>query len=83
VLLAQGKHDEALKIIPSDSGSFKSAFDEVKGDIYLAKGDKEAAKLAYSQALLALPLDSNNNALLQMKLDDFGQATTFAEDNNQ
>lgn len=83
VLLAQDKHEEALKMIPSDTSSFKSAFEEVKGDIYLAKGDKEAAQSAYSQALLALPADSNNNALLQMKLDDFGQATTSAEDNNQ
>ena len=83
VLMAQEKHDEALKIIPSDPGSFKSAFEEIKGDIYRIKGDNEPAKSAYSQALLALPVDSNNKAMLQMKLDDFGQATTSAEGNNQ
>ena len=83
VLLAQEKYDEALKIIPSESGSFQSSFDEIKGDIYLDKGDRQAAKSAYEQALLVLPADSNNRALLQMKLDDFGPTTTPAEDNNQ
>lgn len=82
ILLAQDKYEEALKIIPSVSDSFKSAFDEVKGDIYLAEGDKEAAQSAYSQALLASPPESNNKAILQMKLDDFGQVITPAEDNN-
>jgi len=81
IMLAQDKHEEALKIIPMDSGSFKSAFEEVKGDIYLAKGDRAAAQLAYNQAMLALPAESNNQAILQMKLDDFGQATIPVEDN--
>lgn len=83
VLLAQQKYDDALAVVPAgDSGSFKSSFDEVKGDIYLAKGDKKSAQEAYRQALQSLPVNSNSRQLLQMKLDDFGTSETSVGENN-
>ncbi|MGK0500786.1 MAG: putative negative regulator of RcsB-dependent stress response [Oceanicoccus sp.] len=50
VLHAQGEHDQALQVLTGDTLAYASAYEELRGDIYLAQGDKAAAELAYQKA---------------------------------
>lgn len=75
VLLAQAKHDEALTALAGDAGSFGSLYEELRGDIQLAKGDAAAARAAYEKALAAADADAANRTLLQQKLDDLASAS--------
>ena len=78
VYLAEKNYDDALaqlRLVKSDS--YKIIIEELKGDIYVAKGDAESARNAYSLALAALDLSADNASsrlrnFLQMKLDDLG-----------
>lgn len=70
VLYAQGKHDDALKLLDAEPASFKGLVLELRGDIQLAKGDKAAARDAYEKALGATEEQAANRLLLQQKLDD-------------
>lgn len=75
VLWQQGKADEALKLLAGDSGAaFAPLFDELRGDIKLAQGDRPAARGAYEKAFAATPEDQPNRPLLQRKLDDLADA---------
>ena len=54
VLSAQGKHDEALKLLDvTSAGSFTPLFHEIRGDVLGAKGDVAGARQAYDAALAA------------------------------
>jgi predicted negative regulator of RcsB-dependent stress response len=80
VLNAQDKHDEALKLLDSVSGdAYAGMVDEIRGDIYLDKGDAEEALNAYKRAR-----DSGARTAsaqdLQMKLDDLAQPDTATDD---
>lgn len=66
----QGKLDEALKTLDGESGAFAPLFDELRGDIKLAQGDRGAARGAYEKAYAATPEDQPSRQLLQRKLDD-------------
>src|SRR3546814_10200476 len=55
VLWQQGKLDDALKLVDNNTGAFAPLFDELKGDIKLAKGDRDAARSAYQKAFEATP----------------------------
>ncbi len=71
VLVADNKLDEAAVIV--DQGlpeSFASLVNEIKGDIYFAKGETEQAKQAYDQALKSA--DASNVEYLQIKRSDLG-----------
>ncbi|WP_028080538.1 YfgM family protein [Solimonas soli] len=70
VLWQQGKPDEALKTLDGDAGSFAPLYDELRGDIKLAQGDRAAARSAYEKAFTATPEDQPSRQLLQRKLDD-------------
>lgn len=71
ILLAQDKFDEAMDTISAgDPGSFRAEYDEVKGDIYLAQGNRQEARNAYANALNAYGNIKSKRELLQMKLDD-------------
>ena len=78
VLWAQGKPDEALKQLDGDAGTYASLYDELRGDIKLAQGDRGAARGAYQQALEALGSDATAPGRdgLQRKLDDLADAAT-------
>lgn len=72
VLIASGELDAAAAIagkVPSD-GAFDALFAEVRGDILRARGDLVAASDAYQQALAAMPGDSQQRELLQLKYAD-------------
>jgi predicted negative regulator of RcsB-dependent stress response len=73
VLWQQGKLDDALKLVDGKSGAFAPLFDELKGDIKLAQGDRGAARTAYQKAFAATPEDQPSRKLLQRKLDDLSE----------
>ena len=70
VLWAQGKSDEALKLLDGEAGEYAPLYEELRGDIRLAKGDRPGARQAYEKALQAAPETGGNRELLQLKLDD-------------
>src|SRR3546814_18044627 len=68
VLWQQGKLDDALKLVDNNTGAFAPLFDELKGDIKLAKGDRDAARSAYQKAFEATPETEPSRNLLHTKL---------------
>ncbi|WP_105903371.1 YfgM family protein [Vibrio gangliei] len=70
VLAEKAQYDEAIKAISDvKSDAWKARNQELIGDIYLLKGDKDAAKSAYTQA----QQDGSNSQVLQLKLDDLAK----------
>lgn len=70
VLLAQKKMDEALNAIETvDEQAFMPLINEVRGDIFMAKGEHTKARTEYQAALRAMPTSESNRTLLQMKFD--------------
>jgi predicted negative regulator of RcsB-dependent stress response len=73
IYLSAGEKDAALTLLKvSDETGFKSEYEELKGDIYAAQGNREAARLAFREALKHLPAASPYAPMLNMKLDDLG-----------
>ena len=80
VLIEQGKHDDALALLPiADAGAFQSLYHDVRGDAYAAKGDAASARTEYTAALekdsAASGLDS---AYVALKRDALPAASTIA-----
>lgn len=77
VLWQQGKADDALKALDGDASSYGALYDELRGDIKLAQGDRAAAAAAYQKAL-AVAGDAAekgpDRVMLQRKLDDLADA---------
>lgn len=73
LLLDQGDTEaaQALASIKETDG-FSSEYEELKGDVWLAKGDRNAARRAYQAAIAALVRDSSYAQLLGMKRDNLG-----------
>jgi predicted negative regulator of RcsB-dependent stress response len=69
--LSEANYDDALVTIEqNESTAFKSLFDELKGDIYLAKGNLSEALSAYQSAKAALDENEPRGLILKLKLDD-------------
>jgi predicted negative regulator of RcsB-dependent stress response len=67
VLLADNQPERALSLISGVDGKALSAqFDELRGDIYLAQGQRDLALDAYSAAAAL----GSDNPVLQMKLSE-------------
>lgn len=80
VQLAQGKLDAAESVLGS-AGSSNDAevlFAELRGDIYLARGDRDQAMASYQRALAITDENFTGRALLQLKYDELaaGSAAT-------
>lgn len=70
----QGDSDTALRTLSqSVPAGFIAQVAEVKGDIYLSQGEKDKAREQYQAAIDAE--GAENNALLQIKLDDLAIAS--------
>jgi predicted negative regulator of RcsB-dependent stress response len=68
-----GEKDAALALLNvNGEGGFKSEYEELRGDIYLAQGEKNRARVAYREALRSLPPGSPYAQILNIKLDDLG-----------
>ena len=74
LMVDAGEPDAAMARIEGvDGGAFAGQLAELRGDAYRLKGDSDAARDAYTQAMLA---GTGSQVLLQMKLDDLGTAGT-------
>ena len=74
VRLSQGDTDAAQELLdgaPSDVG-FEAQFAEIRGDIYLAKGETEMAIQSYQESLDTLEEGVGNRELLRIKLEALG-----------
>ena len=83
--LSQGDADAALKLLdgaPSTVG-FEAQFAEIRGDIYLAKGETDLAVDSYQDSLEALDEGVGNRELLKIKLEALGATVAdVSEDSN-
>lgn len=71
VILAENKADKALALLNTvDDANYYPAIEALKGDIYLAMGQREEARDAYKKAVQSLSDQDTTQPLLQMKLDD-------------
>ncbi len=77
ILLAEKNTTEALGLLTvADTGTYASAYEQLKGDIYVADGKTESARTAYTRALKQLSSSAPDRNSLQMKLDDLGSTNT-------
>lgn len=75
VIAAKGEPQSALDLLNgAASGSFKSSYEEAKGDFYVLLKQDTEARQAYQAALDALA-EKDSNPMLQMKLDDIAIST--------
>jgi predicted negative regulator of RcsB-dependent stress response len=74
VLSAQGKHDEGLALLGvSETGGFAPRVADTRGDILLAKGDRDGALREYLAARTASSDDGTLDLdLLDLKIRDLG-----------
>jgi predicted negative regulator of RcsB-dependent stress response len=70
VLLAMDRADDAMASLDAvEAGSYLSSFEEMKGDIALARGNNDEAREAYRRAIDAMD-EGTSKPFLQMKLDN-------------
>lgn len=75
VLAAQGEPDKALATLQElNDPAFQTLVEEVRGDIYLQKGDKDAARSAYQRSIDVVSDNKQADRLVQLKLDDLALA---------
>ena len=70
LLTYEEAHQEALALLDVDAGMFSGRYNEVRGDIHVALGNPDSARLAYAQALTTGDSEMIDRVLVQMKLDD-------------
>ena len=71
VMLSSAEHDAALALLTGvKSGGYAAAYEEMKGDILLAKGDKNAAHAAYDLSLQSEGLGTQRRRIVQIKFDN-------------
>ena len=72
VLVAKGDKAGALQVVNAvDANTFAFPAQELKGDILLAQGNREAARAAYSAAADAIP-QGGDRSRIEMKLAEVG-----------
>ena len=69
---AAGEHDAALATLDNatDADAFAAIFSELKGDVLLAKGDRDGAREAYLAA--REQSQQGRSGILELKLSDLG-----------
>jgi len=73
VLSAQGKYDDALATLKVDDvGEFAPRFADTRGDVLLAKGDRDGALREYLAARAGESKGRVDNELLDLKIRDLG-----------
>jgi predicted negative regulator of RcsB-dependent stress response len=83
LLIQQGKHDDAIKLLDVEkAGAFSAQVREIRGDAQVAKGNPDAARAEYAAALadnMGAPADRRvDRTILEMKLQDVGGDKTEA-----
>ena len=73
VLFAQEAYDESLAQLESvDPGNQRVGYDELRGDIYSAMGEREQARQAYGAAWEAAQARGMSRPLFQVKAENYG-----------
>lgn len=81
-LLASGEADQALSMVNTEMPlAFEASKQELLGDIYLAKNDKEAAIRAYQNAWEFLKNRHEKRSILALKMESLGLTLDPIEDN--
>jgi predicted negative regulator of RcsB-dependent stress response len=75
LMLSDSKFDDALAVLNGvETGVYESSYQQLTGDIYVAKGQPESARTAFTRALASATPGERGRELLQMKLDNLGKA---------
>jgi predicted negative regulator of RcsB-dependent stress response len=71
VTIEQGRYDDAVALLPlNEAGSFAALYHDVRGDALAAKGDTEAARREYTEALAVSEEQSGlDSAFVTLKRD--------------
>jgi predicted negative regulator of RcsB-dependent stress response len=73
ILIAQEKYDEAETILlAAHPAAFTAGYEELKGDLYVAKGEIGQARVAYDKAINAA--DGSASRWLRLKRQDLGSS---------
>lgn len=73
VLIAEKKYDEAEALLLADHpAGFAPGYEELKGDLYVVKGEMDQARVAYDKAINAAA--GNASRWLRLKRQDLGSA---------
>jgi predicted negative regulator of RcsB-dependent stress response len=79
VLAYREQYDEALALLEVETpGQFAGRINDIKGDIHVARGETDAARTAYLEAMVAPGAELLDRSLLQMKLSDLPGARADA-----
>lgn len=74
IMLATEQFDLALNLVNSEyPESFTALFEELKGDLYVVRGETELARIAYDKAIQAS--EARVSDFLKIKRNDLGQAS--------
>ena len=72
--MQQGKPDDALKTLNAvDPGAFAARYAEVRGDVLLAKGDRDGALKEYRWRAAAAA-DTLDTGLLDLKINELARS---------
>lgn len=75
ILLDEKAYDEGLKLVAAEgAGRYAGSFADRRGDLLLAQGKRDEARVAYKDALARLEPGSALLPLVRMKLDALGGA---------
>lgn len=75
LLLTENKIEEAAAMIAQLDPAHADRFVELRGDVFLAQGDKDRARAMYSQALELARERGSAGGWIELKLDNLGLAT--------
>lgn len=65
--------DEALAVLDgAEDGPYEARYQELRGDIHAARGERDRARSAYEAALAAEELQQGRRSLIELKLNDLG-----------
>lgn len=76
IFIAQKQFDKAQDLLSfKDQGTFKGEYAELRGDIAMLQGNRDAARNAYTEALASKDISTGIHSILQLKLDELGSNT--------
>lgn len=73
LLGAQGQYDDALALLVDGDDAWQLGRLEARGDLLVAQGELDAARVAYEKASLLADANGASNPLLGLKLDNLAQ----------